>query len=97
MNKVFLLLLLYVFAIFTIFCLCEASFSSSSPEPVPILDINGKILRAHTQYFVVPANHKDGGISLETTGNEKCQLGVVQETFDVHGGAVTLFPVDPKI
>ncbi|KAH0659426.1 hypothetical protein KY289_028174 [Solanum tuberosum] len=88
MNKVLLLLLLFVFAIFT--------SSNSAPEPNPILDINGKILQTHTTYFVVPVNHKYGGISLETTGNEKCQLGVVQEIYDVHGGSVALLPLNPK-
>ncbi|XP_055831501.1 kunitz trypsin inhibitor 5-like [Solanum dulcamara] len=88
MNKVLILLLLSVFSMFT--------SSNCTPESDPILDINGKILRTHTTYFVVPVNHKYGGISLETTGNEKCQLGIVQEIYDVHGGAVALFPVNPK-
>ncbi|XP_006347486.1 miraculin-like [Solanum tuberosum] len=88
MNKVLILVLLYVVAIFT--------SSNSAPESDPILDINGKILRTHTTYLVVPVNHKYGGISLETTGNEKCQLGVVQEIYNVHGGSVALFPLNPK-
>ncbi|KAK4719578.1 hypothetical protein R3W88_017916 [Solanum pinnatisectum] len=85
MNKVSLLILLCVFAIFT--------SSNSASESDTILDINGKILRTHTTYFLVPVNHKYGGISLETTGNEKCQLGVVQEIYNVHGGSVALFPL----
>ncbi|KAK6787789.1 hypothetical protein RDI58_016314 [Solanum bulbocastanum] len=88
MNKVSLFILLYVFAIFT--------SSNSASESDMILDINGKILRTHTTYFLVPVNHKYGGISLETTGNEKWQLGVIQEIYNLHGGSMALFPLNPK-
>ncbi|XP_059300049.1 miraculin-like [Lycium ferocissimum] len=75
------------------------TFANSAPslEPEPVLDINGKILRTHTTYFVVPVKHgKYEGISLESTGNEKCQLGVVQQLYGGHGSPVALFPVNPK-
>ncbi|WMV35500.1 hypothetical protein MTR67_028885 [Solanum verrucosum] len=88
MNKVLILVLLCAVAIFT--------SSNSAPESDPILDINGKILRTQTTYLVVPVNHKYGGISLETIGNEKCQLGEVEEIYNVHGSSVALFPLNPK-
>ncbi|XP_055831932.1 miraculin-like [Solanum dulcamara] len=94
MKKIFVLLFLSIFAIFTNSWLCEAS---SSPDPV--LDINGKILRTEKTYFIVPVNgEKYGGVAVENMGNnETCQLNVIPKRYvEPHGHGLELIPVDKK-
>ncbi|XP_055831952.1 miraculin-like [Solanum dulcamara] len=85
------LLLILLLATFTNSWLCEAS---SLPEPV--LDLNGKILRTHTMYYIVPINRVNGGLAVETIGNETCQLGVVKEKYDKNGDFLEFIPLGKK-
>ncbi|KAG5602525.1 hypothetical protein H5410_033895 [Solanum commersonii] len=68
MKNLLLILLLVTFS--------NSWLSEASSAPEPVLDINGKILRTHTTYYIVPTNRENGGLSVETIGNETCQLGV---------------------
>ncbi|KAF3640018.1 Miraculin [Capsicum annuum] len=85
------ILLILLLAIFT-----NSWLSKASSAPEPVLDINGKILRTHTMYYIVPLNRENGGLAVETIGNETCQLGVVEEKYDENGNILEFIPVDKK-
>ncbi|XP_015164232.1 miraculin-like [Solanum tuberosum] len=88
MKNLLLILLLSTFI--------NSWLSEASSAPEPVLDINGKILRTHTTYYIVPTNRENGGLSVETIGNETCQLGVVKEKYDKNGAILEFIPVDKK-
>ncbi|XP_047319500.1 miraculin-like [Impatiens glandulifera] len=76
----------------------------ASADPNPVLDIDGKKLRAETHYYILPVvRGMGGGLSLDFTGRVNnsevsfCPLDVVQERLEVENGLpVTFSPVNPK-
>lgn len=80
--------------LFSIYC----TLSSAAGAPSPVLDINGDELRAGAHYYILPVvRGRGGGLTLSSTGNETCPLGVVQEQLEVKDGLpLTFRPVDPK-
>ncbi|KAK6787792.1 hypothetical protein RDI58_016317 [Solanum bulbocastanum] len=88
MKNLLLILLLSTFI--------SSWLSEASSAPEPVLDINGKFLRTHTTYYIVPTNRENGGLSVKTIGNETCQLGVVKEKYDKNGDILEFIPVDKK-
>ncbi|KAF5733966.1 hypothetical protein HS088_TW16G00407 [Tripterygium wilfordii] len=66
--------------------------------PDPVLDIAGKRLRTGVDYYILPViRGRGGGLTLSSTGNETCQLDVVQEQHEVsHGLPLTFSPVNMK-
>ncbi|KAG8378604.1 hypothetical protein BUALT_Bualt07G0002800 [Buddleja alternifolia] len=74
------------------------SLGSAAQSPSPVLDIAGNKLRAGTDYYMLPViRGRGGGLTLASTGNKTCPLGVVQEQFEVKNGLpLTFTPVNSK-
>nr|GLL35935.1 miraculin-like isoform X1 [Ipomoea trifida] len=85
----FLSLSLFLFSVL----LCE---SRNAPNP-PVLDINGKTLRATTKYYVKPLQEDlGGGLDLAPMGNQTCPQNVVQDNNDWLGQVIQFHPVNSK-
>ncbi|XP_073146872.1 kunitz trypsin inhibitor 5-like [Henckelia pumila] len=73
---------------------CEAA-----EQPAPVLDTDGKALRAGVDYYVLPVfRGRGGGLTLDSTDEQNpCPLDVVQEQSEVDRGLPVYFkPVNPK-
>nr|GMD31186.1 kunitz trypsin inhibitor 2-like [Ipomoea batatas]GME14060.1 kunitz trypsin inhibitor 2-like [Ipomoea batatas] len=89
MKTPFLSLSLILFSVL----LCE---SRNAPNP-PVLDINGKTLRATTKYYVKPLQEDlGGGLDLAPMGNQSCPQNVVQDNNDWLGQVIQFHPVNSK-
>ncbi|KAL2507237.1 Kunitz family trypsin and protease inhibitor protein [Forsythia ovata] len=72
-------------------------FSEAAAAPDPVLDASGKLLRANSDYYILPASHRSGGgLDLTNTKNMTCPLDVVQRGDDNPGIPVAFFPVNLK-
>ncbi|XP_052184036.1 kunitz trypsin inhibitor 5-like [Diospyros lotus] len=95
-TPVRLLLLLLCLSVSAPFHLLVAADSS----PDAVRDINGKKLRAGTEYYILPVfRGKGGGVTLgpRNATFSTCPLDVVQERSEVSKGhPVSFTPVDPK-
>ncbi|KAI3454283.1 hypothetical protein Pfo_010946 [Paulownia fortunei] len=82
-----------LFSIYTNSLLCAAA-----EEPAPVLDIDGNKVRAGVDYYILPViRGRGGGLTLASTGNHTCPLGVVQEQLEVKNGLpLTFSPVNSK-
>ncbi|XP_057804126.1 LOW QUALITY PROTEIN: kunitz trypsin inhibitor 5-like [Salvia miltiorrhiza] len=61
--------------------------STATAAPPPVLDIEGKQLRAGADYYILPVvRGRGGGLTLAATRNETCPLDVVQERLEVKNG-----------
>ncbi|MGI4297463.1 Kunitz family serine protease inhibitor, partial [Klebsiella pneumoniae] len=76
---------------------------TASAAPSPVLDTDGKKLRAGTDYYILPVfRGMGGGLTLASTGRNGttgtgCPLDVVQAPYEVDHGLPLIFtPVDPK-
>ncbi|XP_031093066.1 kunitz trypsin inhibitor 5-like [Ipomoea triloba] len=90
MKTPFLFLSAIIFSVL----LCEASKS-----PDPVLDINGKILRTNTKYYIVPLHDLVGGgldLALSRPRGDTCPQSVVQDKVNKSGLAVQFYPVNSK-
>nr|GLL35947.1 miraculin-like isoform X1 [Ipomoea trifida] len=85
---------LFLSAILFSVLLCVASKS-----PDPVLDINGKILRTNTKYYIVPLHDLIGGgldLALSRPRGDTCPQSVVQDKVNKSGLAVQFYPVNSK-
>ncbi|CAN0887797.1 unnamed protein product [Linum grandiflorum] len=72
--------------------------------PIPILDIDGKAVRAGTSYYIIPATSSPasdcGGVRMATSSNDSstsCPLSVVQDPHEDSSGTPLMFlPVATK-
>lgn len=84
----FLFLSVFLFSIL----LCQAR-----EAPNPVLDIDGKILRAGTKYYVVPLQQdQGGGLDLASVGSQSCPQSVVQDNAYWWGNTIRFYPVNSK-
>lgn len=74
------------------------SFALAQHQPDLVFDMDGNILRAGTQYYILPIYEGTGvSLTLAMKRNESCPLDVVQANLDVDNGLpLTFTPVDPK-
>nr|XP_027093722.1 kunitz trypsin inhibitor 2-like [Coffea arabica] len=72
---------------------CEAA-----EAPDPVLDIDGKKLRAGVDYYILPIiRGRGGGLTLASPTGDTCPLSVIQEQLEVKHGLPLIFtPVNPK-
>ena len=54
----------------------KALLGAAGPAPEQVLDTSGKMVRARTSYYIVPASPDVGGLAMASTG-EDCPLDVV--------------------
>ncbi|KAG4941878.1 hypothetical protein JHK87_045749 [Glycine soja] len=54
----------------------KALLGAAGPAPEQVLDTSGKMVRARTSYYIVPASADVGGLAMASTG-EDCPLDVV--------------------
>ncbi|XP_073310969.1 kunitz trypsin inhibitor 5-like [Primulina huaijiensis] len=76
-----------------------SSTSEAAEQPAPVLDTDGKALRAGVSYYVLPVlRGRGGGLTLDSTDEKNpCPLDVVQEQSEVDRGLPLYFkPVNPK-
>nr|GMD37883.1 kunitz trypsin inhibitor 2-like [Ipomoea batatas] len=72
--------------------LCEAR-----EAPNPVLDVNGKILRASDKYYVVPLQQdQGGGLDLTSRKSHRCPWSVVQDPAYWWGNTIQFYPVNSK-
>ncbi|PWA51401.1 proteinase inhibitor I3 [Artemisia annua] len=71
------------------------SFALAQHQPARVFDMDGNVLRAGTQYYILPIYEGTGvSLTLAMTRNVSCPLDVV---LDIDNGLpLTLIPVDPK-
>ena len=74
------------------------SLSLALRSPPPVRDINRKLLRSTTNYYILPVfRGRGGGLNLASTRNNSCPLDVIQENIDLNKGLpLTFTPVNPK-
>ncbi|KAF5739580.1 tumor-related protein [Tripterygium wilfordii] len=85
-----------LFLFLSIFALKYSGAADSGLDPV--LDINGDKLQTGVEYYILPVvRGRGGGLTLDSFGNEKCPLDVVQEKQEVSNGLpLTFSPVNVK-
>ncbi|KAK7270716.1 hypothetical protein RJT34_26074 [Clitoria ternatea] len=72
----------------------KAMLGAAGPAPQQVVDTSGKMVRAGTYYYIVPASGDVGGLDLTTTGQD-CPLDVV--AVDGYSGLFISFtPVNSK-
>lgn len=84
---------------FLLVALSTYSLVSGDASPNAVRDMDGDILRAGVEYYILPGfRGMGGGVTLGSTRNESCPLDVVQETFETDNGnlPLTFTMVDPK-
>ena len=54
----------------------KALLGAAGPAPEQVLDTSGKIVRARSSYYIVPASPDLGGLDMASTGAD-CPLDVV--------------------
>nr|GMD32832.1 kunitz trypsin inhibitor 2-like [Ipomoea batatas] len=65
--------------------------------PNPVLDINGKIVRASDKYYVVPLQQdQGGGLDLTSRKSQRCPWSVVQDPAYWWGNTIQFYPVNSK-
>ncbi|KAL4583790.1 hypothetical protein LXL04_008374 [Taraxacum kok-saghyz] len=78
--------------------LSTISISMGQPSPDPVRDLDGNLVRAGTEYYILPVfRGRGGGVTYGRRRNESCPLDVVQADLEIDNGLpVTFTPVDPK-
>ncbi|CAN1841849.1 Kunitz-type trypsin inhibitor alpha chain [Linum perenne] len=62
------------------------TLATSSLTPLPVLDVDGKVVRSGTTYYVLPATSGEGGgvaLASMTSDPESCPLTVVQDEDEI--------------
>ncbi|CAI0544534.1 unnamed protein product [Linum tenue] len=76
------------------------TLATSSLTPLPVLDVNGKVVRSGANYYVLPAvSGEGGGVALAslTKDSESCPQTVVQDQDEISQGIqLTFGPVNTK-
>ncbi|CAI0544524.1 unnamed protein product [Linum tenue] len=76
------------------------TLATSSLTPLPVLDVNGKVVRSGSNYYVLPAvSGEGGGVALAslTKDSESCPQTVVQDQDEISQGIqLTFAPVNTK-
>ncbi|CAI0544536.1 unnamed protein product [Linum tenue] len=76
------------------------TLATSSQTPLPVLDVNGKVVRSGSNYYVLPAvSGEGGGVALAslTKDSESCPQTVVQDQDEISQGIqLTFGPVNSK-
>ncbi|KAI7725913.1 hypothetical protein M8C21_032425, partial [Ambrosia artemisiifolia] len=69
----------------------------NAPAPAPVLDVNGKYLRAGAKYTVMSAqDSENGGFFPVLFNNKQCPAGVAQSRLEEDTLSLTFAPVNPK-
>nr|GLL35955.1 kunitz trypsin inhibitor 2-like [Ipomoea trifida] len=77
--------------------LFSALLCKAREAPNPVLDINGKILRASDKYYVVPLQQgRGGGLDLTSRRSKRCPWSVVQDPAYWWGNTIQFYPVNSK-
>ncbi|CAI9294275.1 unnamed protein product [Lactuca saligna] len=74
------------------------SLSMGQASPTQVRDLDGKLVRSGTKYYIFPViRGMGGGVTIASTRNESCPLDVVQANQEVDNGMpLTFRPVNPK-
>ncbi|CAN1294897.1 Kunitz trypsin inhibitor 5 [Linum perenne] len=76
------------------------TLATSSLTPLPVLDVEGKVLRSGTTYYVIPATSGEGGgvaLASLTKDPESCPQTIVQDEDEISQGLpLTFTPVNSK-
>ncbi|CAN0887821.1 unnamed protein product [Linum grandiflorum] len=67
------------------------TLATSSLTPLPVLDVDGKVVRSGTTYYAIPAtNGEGGGVALAsmTKDPESCPQTVIQDEDEISQGTV---------
>ncbi|CAN1147525.1 Kunitz trypsin inhibitor 5 [Linum perenne] len=76
------------------------TLATSSSTPLPVLDVEGKVLRSGTTYYVIPATSGEGGgvaLASLTKDPESCPQTIVQDEDEISQGLpLTFTPVNSK-
>nr|GMC76116.1 kunitz trypsin inhibitor 2-like [Ipomoea batatas] len=92
-----------MFLSFLVFAAITTSVHCTTDPPNPhkqVRDTDGDLVRVETNYYIIPTKKETGGgLSLRSTTDESCPLGIFQEDEDDDeslGIPVTFYPVNPK-
>ncbi|CAN0887809.1 unnamed protein product [Linum grandiflorum] len=76
------------------------TLATSSLTPLPVLDVDGKVVRSGTTYYAIPATSGEGGgvaLASITKDAESCPQTVVQDEDELSEGIfLTFSPVNSK-
>ncbi|CAN0887823.1 Kunitz trypsin inhibitor 5 [Linum grandiflorum] len=76
------------------------TLATSSLTPLPVLDVDGKVVRSGTTYYAIPATSGEGGgvaLASMTKDPESCPQTVVQDEDEISQGiSLTFAPVNSK-
>ncbi|CAL1388548.1 unnamed protein product [Linum trigynum] len=76
------------------------TLATSLQTPLPVLDVDGKVVRSGSNYYILPAVSGEGGglaLASQTSDPEDCPLTVVQDEDEISQGLpLTFGPVNTK-